>query len=96
VDLITYPYRCTQVFDGPGRSVPVDTIRASGVGQDHSDGVHSETLPPVESRRSSGGEIRQRVRLQLVAGANAQFVGCPIESRGQRKMYLVQARKFLF
>jgi len=91
-DLITYLYCCIQIFDGRGRSVSVDSVRTFGVGEDHGYGGHSETLPPVESRRSSGGEIRQRVRLQLVTGANAQFVSCPIKSRGQRKMYLVQAR----
>jgi len=50
----------------------------------------------VESGLSCGGEIRQRVRLQLVAGANASLAGCPIESLGQWKMYLVQAREFRF
>jgi len=50
----------------------------------------------VESGRGGGGEICQRVGLQLVAGANAQFSGCPIKSCGQWKMYLVQAREFRF
>jgi len=50
----------------------------------------------MESGLSGGGEIRQRVRLQFVAGANASLAGCPIESLEQRKMYLVQAREFRF
>lgn len=72
-----------QVFHGRERNIPVDTKRASGVGQDHGDGSHSETLSPVESGHGGGGgEIRQRVRVQFVAGANAQLTGHTIESCG--------------
>lgn len=72
---------CSQVPDGRGRSVPVGTVRTSGVGKDYRDGGHSETLSPVESGCGGVSEIRLRVSLQFVVGADAQLSDSTFRSR---------------
>lgn len=83
----------TQVCDERVREVPFDIARASGVGQDYRHGRPGGTVSFVEPGRSGGGEIRRRVRVQFVAGADAQLAGRPVGSCGRRPVYLVQTRE---